>query len=221
VCSSILLDIQVATPLNKSLRYPNRRNPQGLAYFLLELERVYRRRLNKLASRRLLESLGEEAISDIHHLFLDNNPTTVNTTITNPNSIMGDLLRPLNFAGIQGAPHAIPDKAIDKLPSFQGNNAISAHSHLLNFDLCIMKWCHGNDEEDVKMTLFVYSLEGDAAEWISEQDPDKFSTLAKIQKAFRERWGDHKEDRHLLASLSTSQKKRMKLWKSSIRNLMT
>jgi hypothetical protein len=36
---------------------------------------------------------------------------------------------------------------------------------------------------------------------------NKFSTLAEIQKAFRERWGDQKEDRHLLAALSTSQKK--------------
>jgi hypothetical protein len=86
-----------------------------LVYSLPEPERVYRRRLNRLAPRRLLESLGEEAISDIHHLFSDNNPTTVNTTTTNPNSIMGDLLRPLNFTAIQGAPHAIPDKAIERL----------------------------------------------------------------------------------------------------------
>jgi hypothetical protein len=70
------------------------------------------------------------------------------------------------------------------------------------------KWCNGHNEEDVKMTLFVYSLEGDATEWFSEQDPNKFSTLAEIQKAFRERWGDQKEDRHLLAALSTSQKKK-------------
>jgi hypothetical protein len=60
---------------------------------LPEPERVYRRRINRLAPRRLLESLGEEAISDIHLLFVHNNPTT-----TNPNSIMGDLLRPCNFA---------------------------------------------------------------------------------------------------------------------------
>jgi hypothetical protein len=31
--------------------------------------------------------------------------------------------------------------------------------------------------------------------------------LAEIHKAFRERWGDQKENRHLLVSLSTSQKK--------------
>jgi hypothetical protein len=38
-------------------------------------------------------------------------------------------------------------------------------------------------------------------------DDNKFSTLAEIQKAFNERWGDQKEDSHLLAALSTSQKK--------------
>jgi hypothetical protein len=59
-------------------------------------------------------------------LFPDNNPTTVNTTTANTNLIMGDLLRPLNFTAIQGAPHAIPNKAIERFHAFQGNNAISA-----------------------------------------------------------------------------------------------
>jgi hypothetical protein len=91
----------------------------------------------------------------------------------------------------------------------------------LSFDLCIAKWCHGHDEEDLKMTLFVFYLEGDAAEWFSEQDPNKFSTLAEIYQAFRERWGDQKENRFLLASLSSSQKKRMKLWMNLTKDLMT
>jgi hypothetical protein len=131
----------VATPLINFVRYPTRSNPQGLVDALPEPERVYRRRVNRLAPRRLLDSLGEEAISDIHHLFSDNNPTTVNTTTPNSNPIMSTLLRPLNFISIQGAPHAIPDKAIDKLPTFQGNNVVSAKSHILNVDLCIGKWC--------------------------------------------------------------------------------
>jgi hypothetical protein len=167
----------VATPFDNSLRYTTRRNPQGLVYSFPEPEKVYRRRINRLAPRRLLESLGEEAISDIHHLFSHNNPTT-----TNPTSTMGDLLRPCNFINIQGYPHAIPDKAIEKLPSFQGNNVVSARSHILNFNLCVSKWCNGHNHEDVKMTLFVYSLEGEAGEWFSEQDPNKFSTLAKFIK---------------------------------------
>jgi hypothetical protein len=108
----------VATPLNNYVRYPIRSNLQGLVDALHEPERVYRRRVNRLSPCRLLDSLGEEAIFDIHHLFLDNNPTIVNTTTTNPNLIMSNLLRPLNFETIQGAPHAILDKIVDRLPSF-------------------------------------------------------------------------------------------------------
>jgi ribonuclease HI len=198
----------VATPLNKSVKYTTRNTSQGVIYSFLEPEKVYRRRLNRLAPRRLLESLGEEALTDIQYLFqTNNNQSTVNTPTNNPNVVMSAFLRPLKFTAIQGAPHAIPDKAIEKLPCFQGNNAISAHSHVLNFDLCVLKYCRGHDEEDVKMTLFVYSLEGDAAEWFSEFDPNKFSTLDEIVSEFKERWGDQKENRFLLASLTSSHKK--------------
>jgi hypothetical protein len=49
---------------------------------------------------------------------------------------MSMFLSPLNFAAIQGAFHDIPEKAIDKLLSFQGNNVVSVHSHILNFHQC-------------------------------------------------------------------------------------
>jgi hypothetical protein len=42
---------------------------------------------------------------------------------------------------------------------------------------------------------------------VLEHGPNKFNTLAEITKAFNERWGDKKEDCHLLASLNSSQKK--------------
>jgi hypothetical protein len=57
------------------------------------------------------------------------------------------------------------------------------------------------------MTLFVYSLEGDVAEWFSEFDPNKFSTLDEILTEFKKKWGDQKENRFLLAALSSSQKR--------------
>jgi hypothetical protein len=121
---------------------------------LSESERVYRRRINRLAPCRFLESLGEEAISDIHLLFVQNNPTTT----------MSDPLRPCNFSNIQGYPHPIPNKVIEKLSVFQGNNVVSAKTHILNFNMCILKWCNGHNYEDVTMTLFLYYLEGDAVE---------------------------------------------------------
>jgi hypothetical protein len=42
------------------------------------------------------------------------------------------------------------------------------------------------------MTLFVYSLERDAAEWFMEFEADKFSTLEEILVEFKNRWGDQK-----------------------------
>jgi hypothetical protein len=199
----------VATPLNKSVRkYTTRSTTQGLIYSFPEPEQVYRRRINRLPPRRLLlDNLGEEALTDIQYLFQNNNQPTVNNPNPNPNLTMSIFLRPLNFAAIQGSPHAVPEKAIDKLPTFQGNNAISAKSHILNFQMCVERYCRGHDEEDVKMTLFVYSLEGDAAEWFTDFPAAKFSTLDEILDEFRKRWGDHKEHRFQLAALTTSQKK--------------
>jgi hypothetical protein len=97
------------------------------------------------------------------YLFQTNNQQTVNNPTNTPNTTMSVFLRPLNFAAIQGAPHTVLEKAIDKLPTFQGNNAISARSHIPNFQMCVERYCRGHDEEDVKMTLFLYSLEGDVA----------------------------------------------------------
>jgi hypothetical protein len=116
-------------------------------------------------------------------------------------------LRLLNFATIQGAHHQVPEKAIEKLPTFQRNNAISAKSHILNFKMCVERYCRGHDEEDVKMTLFVSSLEGDVAKWFTDFDPAKFRTLDEILKEFRKRWGDQKVHRFQLAALTSSHKK--------------
>jgi hypothetical protein len=68
----------------------------------------------------------------------------------------------------------------------------------------VVQWSRSRRRQD---DPFVYSLEGEVSEWFLEQDPNKFSILAKIHKAFNEIWGDQKEDHHLLATLNTSQKK--------------
>jgi hypothetical protein len=68
-------------------------------------------------------------------------------------------------------------------------------------------YCRGHNEEDVKMTLFVYSLEGDALDWFTDFPADKFSTLEEILDEFRKRWGDQKEHRFQLNALTTIKKK--------------
>jgi hypothetical protein len=96
-------------------------------------------------------------------------------------------------------------KALDKLPSFQGNNVVSAKSHIKAFTHCINKWC-GNTHEDVKMKLFVLSLEEDALDWFMELDDNKVKTIKELIDAFAERWGDRKENRHLLVALNSIKK---------------
>jgi hypothetical protein len=121
---------------------------------------------------------------------------------------MDDYFSPLDFSAINGYPHALPEKAIEKLPSFQGNNVVSAKSHLKSFSSCINKWCSGatHNHQDVKMKLFALSLEEDAFDWFSRLDDNKYATIKDLIEAFTERWGDKKEHRHLLAALHSIKK---------------
>ena len=46
---------------------------------------------------------------------------------------MDDLFAPFDFSAIAGYPHALPEKTLEKLPTFQGNNAINAKTHIKAF----------------------------------------------------------------------------------------
>ena len=84
--------------------------------------------------------------------------------MTHPLIPMDVLFLPLNFNNIVGHPHSIPDKSIEKLPTFQGNNAISAASHLSKLLKCLLSWCRdpSSQHDDVYMNIFALSLEEDA-----------------------------------------------------------
>ena len=71
---------------------------------------------------------------------------------------MTDLFKPVDFSQIAGAPHTIPKDSIKKLPIFQGNNTITAKSHLRNLEKHLVSYCNdaAHDHDDVKMTLFLY-----------------------------------------------------------------
>ena len=100
---------------------------------------------------------------------------------------------PCDFSKIVGYPHDVPEKAVDKLPSFQGDNATSAKAHIRNFNLCIARWCMAHNHEDVKMKLFVLSLEEEANDWFMEHDDNKFKDLKGIIEAFNDKWGDKRD----------------------------
>ena len=198
------------TPLNLNLtKYSTRRNFHGLLSFVPEPEQVYRRKLHRLSSRRILSQQGFESISNLHLLF-DNQPIFEE---------MDDIFSPFDFTAIVGYPHALSEKALEKLPTFQGNNAISAKTHVKDFSLCINKWCNAtqHNHQDVKMKLFALSLEEEAFDWFSNLYDNKFPTLNSLIDEFMDKWGDKKEHRHALAALNTIKKtkKETMLWQLS------
>ena len=119
---------------------------------------------------------------------------------------MSTLFKPLDYFAIIGQPHNIPDKAIEKVPSFYGNNVISTKSHLLAFTQCYNKWCHNVNHEDVKMRLFALSLEADVFEWFTSLEDNSIKTFKEFETAFNKIWGDKKEKINLLGALTNKQK---------------
>ena len=119
---------------------------------------------------------------------------------------MGTLFKPLDYSVVIGQPHNIPNKAIEMVPYVHGNDVINAKSHLLAFTQCYNKWCH-NMNEDFKMRLFVLSLEADAFEWFTSLDDNNIKGFKDFETTFNQRWGDKKENRHMLASLTNTKKK--------------
>ena len=97
---------------------------------------------------------------------------------------MGTLFKPLDYSAVIGKPHNIPDKSIEKVPSFHGNDVITAKSHLLSFTQCYNKWCHNVNHDDVKMRLFALSLEADAFKWVTSFDFNDMKTFKEFGTAF-------------------------------------
>lgn len=98
----------------------------------------------------------------------------------------------LCFTNIQGYPHDILKNAINNLPSFKGNIAITARDHLIKYTHCMERFCSSAryKHEDIKMWLFFLSLEGDAKNWFYDFPDNSFDSLQVIVNAFKNRYGD-------------------------------
>ena len=96
---------------------------------------------------------------------------------------MDDFYRPCDFSHICGYPHDLPETALERLPSFLGDHVISAKTHISRFNHFISKWCNAHNHEDVKMKLFILSLEDEAGEWFQDQDNKIFNDLKGIIEA--------------------------------------
>jgi hypothetical protein len=62
----------------------------------------------------------------------------------------------LNFENIQGYPHDILEKAIEKFPISQVNNVVSTINHWRNFKNMVTKISPNHN--DIKMRLFAFYL---------------------------------------------------------------
>ena len=84
-------------------RISTRRNHRQFFTPLLDPERFIREILNRKTSRRNLEDLGDQSLSDIHHIFVESH--------VHQSQEMTELFKPLDFSQIAGAPDAIPKDA--------------------------------------------------------------------------------------------------------------
>ena len=121
---------------------------------------------------------------------------------------MGELFTQLNFTQIAGQPHDIPEKAIDKLMTFNGTDAsISAEQHIRNFSRHCGSYVRDIDKhEDVYMTLFALSLDGKAGNWYDNLPNNSFTTITDFKTAFLRNFGSKKEPRYLVAALTSMKK---------------
>jgi hypothetical protein len=99
-------------------RYSTRGSSQGTLPLIQEPEKYFHYRICKVKEAPIFQDyLDSPVVEDIRYLF-------ESASVQSTQVIMGDWLvelnRPFNFSNIQGYPHDILEKAIEKLPSFQG-----------------------------------------------------------------------------------------------------
>ena len=87
--------------------------------------------------------------------------------------------------------HDFLEEAIPKLPIFSGGDSIAVRRHLGLFTRIMIIYCRPPqfNHEDIKMRLFVFSLEGDALNWFNNFPKDSFTSLQDIVNAFKNRYG--------------------------------
>ena len=58
------------------------------------------------------------------------------------------------------------------------------------------------------MSLFILTLEQDALEWFIEKLDNSFDSFESILNAFKDKFGDKREDRQLVKAISAIKKER-------------
>lgn len=87
--------------------------------------------------------------------------------------------------------HDFPEETIPELPIFLDGDPIAAKRHLDLFIRIMIIYCRPPqfNHDDIKMRLFVLSLEDDALNWFNNFPKDSFTSLKDIINAFEDRYG--------------------------------
>ena len=86
--------------------------------------------------------------------------------------------------------HDMPKEAIRKMPVFSGGDSATTRNHLLMVTHIINRYCLPSqyNREDIKIRLFVCSLDGDVMKWLSNWPEDYIDSLQSIVNAFKDEY---------------------------------
>ena len=100
-------------------------------------------------------------------------------------AIVARRFAPLDFSTIPSFPHPVPTMIewVDFLPIFRERREDNPIDHLIKFHECmnLLDLQH----EDVRMKMFMYSLDGDAREWYFSLPLSSISSLKDFHTVFQ------------------------------------
>jgi hypothetical protein len=99
-------------------------------------------------------------------------------------AILARRFSPLDFSIVLGFPHPIPSIYVwgDHLPRFVEKKEDNPLDHLIRFHQCMVQL--NIHDEDVRMKMFMYSLEGDAHKWYRSLPFSSITSLKKFIQHF-------------------------------------
>ncbi|KAH9287659.1 hypothetical protein KI387_031776 [Taxus chinensis] len=103
-----------------------------------------------------------------------------------------------------GYPNVVPQDVRNRLPKFQGNNAITGDQHLKLF--VNMMEDFEIEFEDVYIKLFIHTLEEDARDWYKYFPDNSIDSWTEMKNAFRLQYGDKTDPRFLLSEFENIKK---------------
>jgi len=112
--------------------------------------------------------------------------------------------RPFNFDNIHGYLHDIPKNSIEKLPSFEGNNAILTIDHSKKHKNLVNNF--GARHDDVNMILFSLSLEDYSSYWFIYLPSNSIRNIYELHNTIFNIWDEKKDNIHILAALTIAKK---------------